>query len=319
MHLTPRLVGLLTVPPLLWAGNAVIGRMLVPFVPPMALNALRWVGALAILLVLGWRAVATPQARADLLARWRYLALLGLLGIGVYNALQYLALRTSTPINVTLIASSMPVFMMLVGALFFHIAPTRQQLLGTVFSMSGVVMVLTRGMPTQVAEIHFVRGDVLMLLATFSWACYSWLLVRPPRWAHTPVRANVPTATATGAERPWNWAEFLLAQLLFGVLWAGASAGLEQVVAPRAIEWQPLVVAAILFITIGPSVVAYWFWGEGVALGGPALGAIFNNLTPLFAAILSALVLGDLPHWYHGAAFTLVVAGILVSTRRPTT
>jgi len=317
MHLTPRLVGLLTVPPMLWASNAVIGRMLVPLVPPMALNALRWVGALAILLVLGWRAVATPQARADVLARWRYLALLGLLGIGVYNALQYLALRTSTPINVTLIASSMPVFMMLVGALFFHITPTRQQLLGTVFSMSGVVMVLTRGMPTQVAEIHFVRGDLLMLLATFGWACYSWLLVRPPRWALQPVRASV--TNATGDERPWNWAEFLLVQLLFGVLWAGAAAGMEQAIAPRDIQWHPLVVAAVAFITIGPSVVAYWFWGEGVALGGPALGAIFNNLTPLFAAILSALVLGDLPHWYHGVAFALVVAGILVSTRRPTT
>ena len=316
MHLTPRLATLLTVPPLLWASNAVIGRMLVPLVPPLALNALRWVGALAILLVLGWRAVATPQARADVRARWPYLALLGVLGVGVYNALQYLALRTSTPINVTLIASSMPVFMMLVGALFFSIQPTRQQLLGTACSMAGVVMVLTRGRPTQIAEIQFVRGDLLMLLATFGWACYSWLLVRPPRWAHQPVRATVPT---NGGERPWNWAEFLLVQLLFGILWAGASAGLEQMIAPRAIEWHPLVVAAILFIAIGPSVVAYWFWGEGVALGGPALGAIFNNLTPLFAALLSALVLGDLPHWYHGVAFALVVAGILVSTRRQPT
>lgn len=314
MHLTPRLAGLLTVPPLLWASNAVLGRMLVPLVPPLALNALRWLGALVILLMLGWRAVATAQARTDVRARWRYLALLGLLGIGVYNALQYQALRTSTPINVTLIASSMPVFMMLVGALFFSIKPTPRQLLGTAFSMCGVVMVLTRGEPAQVGQIHFVRGDLLMLLATFGWACYSWLLVRPPRWALQPVRANV--ANAAGEAHPWNWAEFLLVQLLFGVLWAGASAGLEQVIAPRPIVWQPLVVAAIAFIAIGPSVVAYWFWGEGVALGGPALGAIFNNLTPLFAALLSALVLGELPHWYHGVAFALVVAGILVSTRR---
>lgn len=317
MSLTPRLVGLLTVPPLLWASNAVIGRMLVPLVPPLALNAMRWLGALTLLLALGWRAVGTPQARADVLARWRYLSLLGLLGIGVYNALQYLALRTSTPLNVTLIASSMPVFMMLVGALFFHTQPTRHQLLGTVFSMSGVLMVLTRGNPLRAAQIQFVSGDLLMLLATFGWACYSWLLAQPPRWAYTPVRASV--TPSAGEARPWNWAEFLLVQLLFGLLWAGTSAGLEQVIAPRAIQWQPGVVAAIAFIAIGPSVVAYWFWGEGVALGGPALAAIFNNLTPLFAAVLSAVLLGELPHWYHGVAFALVVIGILVSTRRRTT
>ena len=59
--------------------------------------------------------------------------------------------------------------------------------------------------------------------------------------------------TATDAERPWNWAEFLLVQLLFGVLWAGASAGMEQVIAPRDIQWHPLVVAGILVSTRRPT------------------------------------------------------------------
>lgn len=310
---SPRLVGLLGVPPLLWAGNAVVGRMLVPHVPPLALNALRWVCALALLLALGWRCLATPQARADLLVRWRYLTLLGLFGIGAYNALQYMALQTSTPINVTLLAASMPVFMMLVGVALFGVRPTRRQLIGTVLSMSGVAMVLTRGAPAELLHIRFVRGDLLMLVATFCWACYSWLLVKPPRWTVQPVRASIPGA---GGPRPWNWAEFLLVQLLFGVLWAGASAGIEQAIAPRAVQWSGWVIAGLLYVAIGPSIVAYWFWGEGVALGGPALGAIFNNLTPLFAALLSALLLGDLPRWYHGVAFALIVLGIVVSTRR---
>ena len=39
--LTPRTVVLLTLPPLLWAGNAVVGRLLVGTVPPLLLNALR--------------------------------------------------------------------------------------------------------------------------------------------------------------------------------------------------------------------------------------------------------------------------------------
>jgi drug/metabolite transporter (DMT)-like permease len=47
---------------------------------------------------------------------------------------------------------------------------------------------------------------------------------------------------------------------------------------------------------------------------GPAIASFFNNLTPLFAAVLSAAVLGEAPRWYHGAAFLLIVAGILVSS-----
>src|SRR5260370_21964591 len=49
--------------------------------------------------------------------QWRQFALLGLLGIGCYNALLYLALKTSTPLNATLVRSSMPVWMLALGRL----------------------------------------------------------------------------------------------------------------------------------------------------------------------------------------------------------
>ena len=85
--LSPKVAGLLLVPPLMWAGNAVVGRLAAGHVPPLALNAMRWALAALILLPLAWRALATPQARREIALRWRPLSLLGLLGIGAYNAL----------------------------------------------------------------------------------------------------------------------------------------------------------------------------------------------------------------------------------------
>ncbi|MFI4931887.1 MAG: EamA family transporter, partial [Burkholderiales bacterium] len=123
MHLTPRIALLLTLPPLMWAGNAVIGRLMVGTAPPVLLNLIRWIGALLLLLPLGWRAFGTPERRAEVRARWPHLAMLGLLGVGMYNAMQYMALHTSTPLNVTLIAASMPLWMMLTGLLMFHARP----------------------------------------------------------------------------------------------------------------------------------------------------------------------------------------------------
>ena len=67
---------------------------------------------------------------------------------------------------------------------------------------------------------------------------------------------------------------------------------------------------------LGASIVAYRAWGLGVAEGGPALAAFFNNLTPVFAALLSATLLGEPPRPYHAGAFALIVAGIVVSSRR---
>jgi len=87
---------LLSIPPVLWAGNAIIGRLVRDAMPPMTLNLLRWSIALLILLVLG-RAALRPGS--GVLRNWRRYALLGLLGIGLYNSMQYLALTTSSPLS----------------------------------------------------------------------------------------------------------------------------------------------------------------------------------------------------------------------------
>lgn len=301
-RLTPWNAFVLTLPPLMWAGNAVVGRLAVGMVPPVTLNLLRWTLAFLILLPLGWRALREPRA---LLRRAGYLNLIGLLGVGLYNALQYLALHTTTPLNVTLIASSMPVWMLLVGVLVYGERPQARQYLGAALSLAGVLLVIARGDLAALAQVSFVTGDLLVLIAIFSWAFYSWLLARPP-------------AHMRGEARPdWNWAEFLLVQIAFGLLWSGLSTGLEWGIAhPEPIRWTPGVIAVLAYVAVGPSLVAFRCWGAGVAAVGPATASFFNNLTPVFAALLSAALLGEAPRLYHGLAFVFIVAGIVVSSRR---
>jgi drug/metabolite transporter (DMT)-like permease len=53
-----------------------------------------------------------------------------------------------------------------------------------------------------------------------------------------------------------------------------------------------------------------------VQRAGAAVAGFFSNLTPLFAAVMSAAILGELPQWYHGAAFALIVGGIVISSQR---
>ena len=292
---------LMTLPPLLWAANAVVGRMTVGHVPPLMLNFLRWSLAALILLPWGWRALRDPGAIA---ARWKHLLLVGLLGVGTYNSLQYLALVTTTPINVTLIAASLPVWMMAVGMLMHAEHPTRRQFAGAALSLAGVLLVIARGDLSTLAAVQFVAGDLYVLLAVVAWAFYSWLLARPPESMRPPQRPD------------WDWAAFLLIQMLFGLLGAGAAAAGEAALTGARVDWNGWVVAALLFIAIGPSVIAYRCWGLGVVRAGPALAAFFGNLTPVFAALMSAALLGEAPRWFHAAAFALIVGGIVVSSRK---
>ena len=296
---------LMTMPPLMWAGNAVVGRMLVGHMPPLTLNLVRWVLAAILLAPLGWQAL---RRLADIRAAWPYLLAIGCLGVGAYNALLYLALTTSTPLNVTLIAASSPLWMLAVGAVAFGQRVTARQLAGALLSLAGVVLVVSRGSWAALAQAQLVAGDVYILIGAFSWAVYSWLLVQPPAWLRPPSPATL---------QSWGWAGLLLVQLLFGLLAAGAAAAGEVALTRTAsIDWRNAwVLGALLFVAVGPSIVAYRCWGLGVALGGPALAAFFANLTPLFAALLSALLLGEAPHSYHVLAFALIVAGIAVSAR----
>ena len=295
--LTPGTAALLVIPPLLWAGNAVVGRLVYDLIPPITLNVIRWVLAFAILLPLA-HGVLRPGS--PLWPHWRRYALLGLLGIGLYNALQYMALQTSTPINVTLVGASMPVWMLAVGALFFGAAVTRRQLLGALLSMAGVLLVLSRGELSQLVALRLVPGDVFMLLATIAWAFYSWLLAR----------------TSEPASVRGDWAAFLMAQMVFGLAWSGSFAGAEWASGRTHIEWGWPLVAALAFIAVGPAVVAYRCWGVGVQRAGPAVAGFFINLTPLFAGLLSVVFLGERPQVFHGLAFALIVGGIVVSSRR---
>ena len=296
-RLSPATALLLALPPLLWAGNAVTGRLVSPLIGPMTLNFLRWLLAFVILLPLAHRVLRPGSA---LWPAWKRFSVLGLLGVGCYNALQYLALQTSTPINVTLVASSGPVWMLLVGALFFGEPVSRRQIAGAALSLVGVLVVMSRGSWALLAQVRLVPGDLYVLLATLAWAFYSWLLARP----------------SEPAEIRNDWAAFIMAQIVFGLGWSGLFAGAEWALTDTHISWGWPLTAALLYIAIGPAIIAYRCWSLGVQRVGPATAGFFSNLTPLFAALLSLAFLGELPHLYHVLAFALLVGGIVVSARR---
>lgn len=302
--LSLRLTFLMSMPPLMWAGNAVVGRVFAGQVPPATLNLMRWVLAALVLLPLAWRSLQDAGGLAPVRARWPHLLLLGLLSVALYNALQYLALVSSTPMNVTLVACSMPVWMLAVGAMFFGQRPSTRQLLGAILSLIGVAVVVGRGSLATLLAVQLVPGDIYIIVAVIGFAIYSWLLARPP-------------AHMRGSARPsWNWAAFLFIQVCFGVLASCVTVAVEHTVGATPVQWSWPLAAALVYVALGPAIVAYRCWGLGVAEGGPTLAATFGNLTPLFAALLSAWVLGEAPQAYHAIGFVLIAGGIWVSVRR---
>jgi drug/metabolite transporter (DMT)-like permease len=282
---------------MLWAGNAVLGRMVSAMIPPMALNLLRWALVFLILLPMAGSVLRRGSA---LWPQWRHFALLGLLGTSGYNALNYLALHTSSAINVTLVGASTPVWMLLIGRLLFGQSISARQLLGAALSIAGVLLVLSRGDWQVLAQLQLVPGDFYVLLASVGWAVYSWLLAHP---------------RAESASIRSDWKTFLLAQVVFGLLWSTLFASAEWGLAPAPIDWGWPLVATLAYVAVGPAIIAYACFGAGLRRAGPHVAAHFINLSPLFTALLSALFLGEAPHLFHALAFVLILSGIALSSK----
>ncbi len=264
-------------------------------ISPIALSAVRWGLAALFLLPFGWKIFKPGSALWQNKSRF---LVLGLLGVGSYNVLLYLALQTSTAINVTLIGASMPIWMLLIGAVLYQVKPTILQMLGALVSLVGVTVVLTRGEPASLFSMEVVMGDLFIMLATILWAFYSWMISRP----------------GESTERQWPWAEFLMAQVFIGFMWTMLFESVEIATGYAYIDLNYWTWALIIFVAIGPSLIAYRCWGLGVSGAGPTVAAFFANLIPLFTALLSAAILGDPPQLFHGLAFVLIVVGILVSS-----
>jgi len=293
-HLSASTLALLIAPPLFWAGNAVVARALVGVFPPLALSFARW--ALALLIVLPFTLRELRDTWPSLRGRWAVVLAISALGVGCYNSLQYLALQTSTAVNATLIGASAPIASLLVGAAFFGAVVRRVQWLGAALSLLGVLLVIARGDPMNLARLHLDSGDLIMLVATLSWSVYTWLL-----------RTQRPAMPA---------APFLTLQIALGGLMILPFALLEYRITGATAAPTGSNLAALLYVALLPSLVAYFCWDRGVARAGAVLPMYFVNLTPVFAGLLSFFILGEAIGAYHLAGGLLIIAGIHLAARR---
>ena len=284
----------LTTAALMWAGNAIVGKILVQSSSPVLLNTIRWGVTALLLLPFAWRIL---MPRSPLWTHRKRFLLLSLFGVGSYNVLLYLALQSSTPINVTLIGASMPIWAIVIGAVVYHERAQIRQIAGALISMVGVAVVIVRGDFERLIEIEFVAGDLWMVLATILWGAYSWMLAHPKQ----------------STERSWPWAEFLFAQVGFGFCWSLVFAQTEYLLGLNYFTWNWQTLAMIGYVIIGPSLIAYRCWGLGVNQAGATVATFFTNLIPVFTAILSTLLLQKPPELYHGVAFVFILCGIFLS------
>jgi len=283
---------LLSLTSLFWAGNVVLARYVAGHVPPLTLSCVRWVGVFLILVPLAWR-----HLKRDWPALHRHLPLMVLLsatGFAYNNAVSYWALHYTQALNALLIQSAGPLFVALWSLVLFGIRLTLPQLAGIVISLTGVLTILLHGDLCALLSIRLNRGDLMFASSLFAFGLYSALMPRRPVTHQLSLLAFT---TGCGA----------LMLLPFSVWEFSTGARLKP---------DLLTAATLAYVVIFASALAYLFFNRGLALIGPNRAAPFLHLMPVFGSAMAITLLGEALQPFHLIGYALVLAGVIIASRR---
>ncbi len=283
---------MLTLTPLFWAGNFIMGKWVAGDVPPFALGGMRWVVASLILLPFAWSHLKRdwPVVRKHL----GIMALLGLTGPTLFNTIAYVGLNYTSALNGLIMQSAAPILIVITSFILFRDRFTTLQGVGIATSMTGVLIVIARGDIHALLGLSFNFGDLLILAGFASWALYTVFLRKGPKV---------------------HWLTFATMLAMLGVLfnlpmwmmehWNGT---------PIQLSWKSTV--GVLYAGIFPSIISYNLYNRGVQMIGSNRAGAFLHLVPLFGSVMAIGLLGETLQPYHIIGFALIISGVALAARR---
>ncbi|MBY0610700.1 MAG: DMT family transporter [Beijerinckiaceae bacterium] len=277
---------------LMWGGNTVAGRLAVGEMSPMVITCLRWLITCLVLSLFAGRAALAewPAVRRH----WLFFIVMALCGFTIFNAVFYYSAHLTSGINLSIIQSAIPVFVLIGTVLWRHLPVTPMQMVGLVFSLIGILVIATKGDIGAMAALSVNVGDLMMLIACIFSAIYTLAISDRPKTSMISFFVFISVAA------------FLTSIPMLAVEYASGAAMM-----PTPKGWLIL-----LYISIFPSMLGQIFFIRGVELMGAGRVGIFLNLTPVLGSLLAVLLLHERFGLHHALSLVLVLGGIFIAERR---
>ena len=286
---------LLSITALCWAGNAIVGRLAAGHIPPVTLSFLRWSLAFLLILPFAWKHLVKdwPAIRGKL----GLMVVLSITGIGCFNTLQYWALEHTQALNTLLLQSAGPLIVAIWSLVVLGVRLTVAQAIGVLLSMTGVLVILLHGDLTALSNIEFNKGDLIFIVALAIFGLYSVLTLKRPAIHGLSFVAFTFGCGAACLIPLWIW-ELVSRPLM-------------------ALDAKNL--AALFYVAVFPSTLAYLCFNRGVQLIGANRAAPFFHVVPVFGSVMAIAFLGERPQLFHVIGFALVLAGVYAASRKQAT
>ena len=278
---------------LFWSGNFIVGRAASLFeIPPFTLNFYRWTFAWLILAPFTLKEIF--KKKSYILNNIKLILILGITSITVFNSIVYYSLNFTQVISGVLMISTIPV-MIIFFCWVFKIEKTNfYQILGVLFSLMGVVVIVTNADVNKLLNLNFNKGDLWMVVAMFSWAMYSALLRKK---------------------------KFKLSQisLLQTIISAGLILLLPAYLIEMALGYRVNIhlpfILTLTYVVLFPGLASFFFWIKGISIIGSNRSGIFLHLMPIFSTIMAMLIFKEKFMTFHLIGSLLIITGIILSSK----
>ncbi len=268
----------------------VIAKVVLNVIPPVSLVGFR-VGITALVLVI----IQTLRKRFWLKNKsdyWR-LAVLSLFGV-TFNQLLFIGgLSLTKASNTSLLAVTIPIFALTVGAITGSEKLRLMKVIGIVVAAAGVLLIID---PRNASfSSQTTRGDLMIVVNSLSFGIY--------------VATSKSIVTRNGAFRSMMWV-FVFASIICVPLGAVAFAPVEASAVSSSI-WM-----LIFYIAIGATASPYLLNAWALARVNPSTVAVFIYLQPLIGFLLAVAFLGEHVDLIFILAAILIFAGVFLVTRK---
>jgi drug/metabolite transporter (DMT)-like permease len=255
----------------IWSGNFIVARGVRGQIPPITLAFFRWVVATVAITPFAWRHIRNDFAIVK--SNPGYFFLTALTGITLFNTCIYLGGLYSSAINLALIGTTTaPIIAIFLSAIFLQEKLSWQRILGIGISLAGILLLISKGHWSTIQDFQFNRGDLWVLGAAASFACYNVLVRKQPAGIH-----------------PFSflWYTFIIGLMLL-TPWYIRESTQQPITMPINAT-----MGVFLYLGLGASVLSFMSWNAAIAKLGAARTAIFGNLIPLFSTMEAILILKE--------------------------
>jgi drug/metabolite transporter (DMT)-like permease len=277
---------------IIWSGNYVVARGISHQLPAVSLAFYRW--ALASVCIMPFAIKKFNQQKQIILARKSYIFWTALTGVTIFNTFIYLGGHYTSAINLALIGTtSAPIFITFLSAIFLKEIPGVYRITGMVTCFIGILFLLSQGSLHKLANFHFGKGDVLVLISAFAFSIYSILVKKRPA-AISPI-------------------VFLFTIFTLGTVCLFPFYMYETIHAAAAVSWNSNMILTIFYLGIGNSIIGFFGWNAAIEKLGATATALFANLIPVFSTIEAVIFLGEDFSVTHVISGLLVIAGVVIA------